>query len=65
MDPKWMIPLKETVSYALGGAYVVNVAIGNSALQDYLNTYFMTMNEQVKLQGSNPSLFYGVYIYTL
>lgn len=49
MDSEWMVPLQEAVSAALGGAYVVNVAVGSSPLHDYLNTYFMTMNEQVEM----------------
>lgn len=46
-DPFGMVPLAEDISEYLGGAYVLNVQIGESSIADILNGFLMNLNDQV------------------
>eukprot|EP01034_Spumella_vulgaris_P023340 gene23340-29552_t len=46
-DPHGMVPLAEAISDYLGGAYVLNVQIGESNIADIMNGFLMNLNDQV------------------
>lgn len=46
-DPFGMVPLAEAISDYLGGAYVLNVQIGDTNLEDILNGFLMNLDDQV------------------
>lgn len=46
-DPFGMVPLAEDISEYLGGAYVLNVQIGDNSLEDILNGFIMNLDDQV------------------
>jgi palmitoyl-protein thioesterase len=46
-DPFGMVPLKNDISEYLGGAYVLNVQIGDNSIQDILNGFIMNLDDQV------------------
>jgi len=46
-DPAGMVPLALEISKYLGGAYVLNVQIGDSSIADILNGFFMNLDDQV------------------
>ncbi len=62
-DPAGMVPLAEAISEYLGGAYVLNVQIGESNLADIMNGFLMNLNDQVdyfaNVVRSDPQLAKG------
>ena len=40
-DPAGMVPLADAISEYLGGAYVLNVQIGDTNLEDIMNGFLM------------------------
>lgn len=46
-DPFGMVPLGNAISDYLGGAYVLNVQIGESNIADIMNGFIMNLNDQV------------------
>lgn len=46
-DPFGMVPLANDISEYLGGAYVLNVQIGDNSLEDILNGFIMNLDDQV------------------
>jgi palmitoyl-protein thioesterase len=46
-DPFGMVPLAEAISDYLGGAYVLNVQIGDTNIQDIMNGFIMNLDDQV------------------
>lgn len=62
-DPFGMIPLAKSISVYLGGAYVLNVQIGESSIADILNGFFMNLDDQVdyfaNVVTSDPKLAKG------
>jgi len=46
-NPSGMIPLALEISRYLGGAYVLNVQIGESSVADILNGFIMNLDDQV------------------
>jgi len=46
-DPFGMVPLQEAISEYLGGAYVLNVQIGDSNIADIMNGFIMNLDDQV------------------
>ena len=46
-DPFGMVPLAEAISDYLGGAYVLNVQIGDTNLEDIMNGFIMNLDDQV------------------
>jgi palmitoyl-protein thioesterase len=62
-NPHGMVPLAQSISEYLGGAYVLNVQTGTSSIDDISSSYFMAMNDQVDLfaavVGSDPTLARG------
>jgi palmitoyl-protein thioesterase len=46
-DPFGMVPLAEAISDYLGGAYVLNVQIGDNNIEDILNGFIMNLDDQV------------------
>lgn len=46
-DPFGMVPLADAISEYLGGAYVLNVQIGDTNLEDILNGFLMNLDDQV------------------
>lgn len=62
-DPFGMVPLAKDISDYLGGAYVLNVQIGENSLADILNGFIMNLNDQVdyfaNVVRSDPKLANG------
>lgn len=46
-DPFGMVPLAHAISEYLDGAYVLNVQIGDTCMEDILNGFIMNLNDQV------------------
>lgn len=46
-DPFGMVPLAKSISEYLGGAYVLNVQIGDNSIQDIFNGFIMNLDDQV------------------
>ena len=46
-DPFGMVPLAEAISDYLGGAYVLNVQIGDTNLECIMNGFIMNLDDQV------------------
>jgi len=46
-DPSGMVPLAKSISKYLGGAYVLNVQIGDNSIEDILNGFIMNLDDQV------------------
>ncbi|KAJ1427676.1 putative palmitoyl-protein thioesterase 1 [Ochromonadaceae sp. CCMP2298] len=46
-DPGGMVPLANAISEYLGGAYVLNVQIGDSSIADIMNGFIMNLDDQV------------------
>mmetsp|Transcript_29837 Transcript_29837/g.40994 ORF Transcript_29837/g.40994 Transcript_29837/m.40994 type:complete len:374 (-) Transcript_29837:308-1429(-) len=46
-NPSGMVPLARAISNYLGGAYVLNVQIGNSSIADFFNGFIMNLDDQV------------------
>jgi hypothetical protein len=46
-DPGGMVPLANAISEYLGGAYVLNVQIGDSSIADIMNGFIMNLHDQV------------------
>jgi hypothetical protein len=46
-DPGDMVPLADAISEYLGGAYVLNVQIGDSNIADIMNGFLMNLDDQV------------------
>ena len=46
-DPAGMVPLADAISEYLGGAYVLNVQIGDTNLEDIMNGFLMNLDDQV------------------
>jgi len=47
-DPGGMVPLKNAISDYLNGAYVLNVQIGETSIQDIMNGFLMNLDDQVE-----------------
>jgi palmitoyl-protein thioesterase len=62
-DPRGMVPLQEAISEYLDGAYVLNVQIGDTSIEDIMNGFFMNLDDQVDyfadVVKSDPNLVNG------
>jgi palmitoyl-protein thioesterase len=62
-NPHGMVPLAQSISDYLGGAYVINVQTGINSIDDISNSYFMSLNDQVDffaaVVSSDPALAHG------